>query len=68
MTSEQLHQWRETLGFSQAEAARRLKVSTRCYERWEAGERQPPRFLGLACAAIAEGVPSWEARYNREGT
>lgn len=59
MTPEQLRQWRQSLDFSQAEAARRLLVTLRGYERWEAGTRRPPAHLALACAAVAKGLPPW---------
>jgi len=60
MSPDKLRAWRRSLGISQAEAARRLRVSsTRVYERWEAGTRRPPEHLDLACAAVAQGLPPW---------
>lgn len=69
MTSEQLTTWREHLGWSQAEAARQLDLSSNAYGALEAGhyldgrKHDGPvrikRHIALACAAIAFGLPEW---------
>lgn len=62
MTPDQLRAWRQSLGFSQAEAARQLLVSGRAYEYWEAGTRRPPKHLALACSAVSEGLTPWTTK------
>jgi len=44
--------WRDRLGLSQVEAARRLGMSTRQFIRYETGELQLGLTLALAMAAV----------------
>lgn len=63
MTPRQLLSWRNRLGLSQKEAAGALGLSLRAYQYQEAGERQKiPRYLALACAAIAFGLPPYDGK------
>lgn len=58
MTPEILIAWRQRLGIrSRAEAARRLGLSRNAYTGYEEGRTKIPRYIALACAAIAHGVP-----------
>lgn len=56
MTADQFKQWRERLGFTRIEAAAALGMGRNQPQRYEDG--QPiPRYVALACAAIAHGLP-----------
>lgn len=56
MTAEQFTQWRERLGLTRIEAAALLGMGRNQPQRYEDG--QPiPRYVALACAAIAHGIP-----------
>jgi len=57
VTPTALTQWRQRLGLSQAEAARRLGCSRRAYGQYEAGQSRIPQYIALAAAAVAYGLP-----------
>jgi transcriptional regulator with XRE-family HTH domain len=55
--------WRERMGFSQRDAAEALGCSRQAWADWENGVRRTPRYIGLACAALALGMkPYGEAQ------
>ncbi len=54
------------MGISGREAARRLGVAPGTYQDWVTGKSRTtgkpitlPPLLGLACAALAAGLPAW---------
>lgn len=51
-----LKAWRERMGYSQREAASVLGCSRSAWQGWEDGTQKPPRYIGLACAALALGM------------
>lgn len=56
MTAYQFKQWRERLGFNRVQAAEALGLGRNQPQRYEEG--QPiPKYIALACAAIAFGLP-----------
>ncbi|NEI70992.1 helix-turn-helix domain-containing protein [Rhizobium lusitanum] len=58
MTAFDLTEWRNRLRLSQASAATALGCSKTSIVCWEKG--QPiPRYIALACAAIAYGLPPY---------
>ena len=48
--------WRAAMGFSQREAANALGCSRTALARWEDGEARTPKYITLACAAVALGI------------
>jgi transcriptional regulator with XRE-family HTH domain len=61
MTPADFAHWRATLGISQAEAARRLQCSKNSMTSWLTGRNDIPYIVGLACAALAAGLPPYAA-------
>lgn len=61
MTGPDLTRWRELLHFNKGEASKELGCDRDAYSRWEAGLSKIPRYVALACAAIAHGLPEWGA-------
>ena len=66
MTPADLRVWQATVGLSSPKAAAALGVSYATYRDWLAGTSRTtgnpialPPMLGLACAALAEGLCSW---------
>jgi DNA-binding transcriptional regulator YiaG len=55
-TSKAFGEWRERMGFSVADCAIELGCAEESVRRWERGEAQPPRYIGLACSALALGI------------
>jgi transcriptional regulator with XRE-family HTH domain len=51
-----LSAWRESMGYSQRDACKALGCSRSAWTRWEAGGHSVPRYIGLACAALALGM------------
>lgn len=45
MKPDELRAWRERFGLSQAKAAELLPITLRQWQRWEAGENEPPAYL-----------------------
>lgn len=62
MTPETLKSWRARLGFTQASAAEALGVPVGTYRDWEQGRwaETLPRYLALACAALARKIKPLE--------
>jgi transcriptional regulator with XRE-family HTH domain len=59
MTPSDWIKWREHLGITNAEAARRLGISKNMPAAYERGESPIPLYIALACAALAYGLPAW---------
>ena len=57
-TADSLKAWRERMGYSQRDACEQLGCSRTAYGRWESGIQPVPRYIGLACAALAMGMDS----------
>ena len=51
--------WRERMGFSQRDACEALGCSRAAWMGWEHGKMMPPRYIGLACAALALGMTAY---------
>lgn len=51
-----LKAWRERMGYSVADAMEQLGCSRNGWNSWEAGDSPVPRYIGLACAALALGM------------
>lgn len=45
MKPEEIKAWRERFGLSQAKAAELLPTQLRTWQRWEAGDTEPPPYL-----------------------
>jgi transcriptional regulator with XRE-family HTH domain len=56
MTPESLKDWRKRLKLSQVKAAEELGCGRRSLQLWEKGENNIPKYIALACAAVALGV------------
>lgn len=57
MTADQFREWRERLGLSRTGASEALGLGRNQPQRYEEG--QPiPKYIALACAAIALGIPA----------
>lgn len=48
--------WRERMGYSQRDACDALGCSRGAWGGWETGANDIPRYIGLACAALALGM------------
>ena len=66
MTNTEFKAWRKHMGFSMAEAARMLGISTGSIELYERGARREdnrpviiPKPVELACAALALGIKNY---------
>ena len=62
VTPDSLKAWRERLGLNKTEASAALGLSINAYAAYERGHyngaRRPiPKYVALACAALALGVP-----------
>jgi transcriptional regulator with XRE-family HTH domain len=62
MTADDMRDWRKRLGLDLKDAAEALGCSRNSIPRWEAGKTEIPRYVALACAAIALGVPPYGKR------
>ena len=51
-----LKSWRERMGFSEREACKQIGCSRNAWAGWEKDEQKIPRYIGLACAALALGM------------
>lgn len=56
MKPADLKSWRARQNLSQERAAEVLGCAKASIARWEKGQRIP-RYIALACAAIAHGIP-----------
>lgn len=57
MTPAQLTAWRQRLGLSKVGAAEAIGCHRDAIAKWEAGKHPIPRYIALACAAVAHGLP-----------
>lgn len=57
MTAEEFTQWRERLGLNRLEASKALGIGRNQPKRYEDEGQEIPRYIALACAAVAMGVP-----------
>ncbi len=56
MTAISFAAWRARLGFTKADAARRLGLSRNSVQAYEQGTSPIPLHVALACAALALGI------------
>lgn len=64
MTAAALIAWRERLHLTQAAAAEILGCGRRSIQIWESGAGRIPKYIALACAAVALGIsppPEWQS-------
>lgn len=61
MTPADLLAWREHMHWSGREAARQLGVAHGRLIAMEHGRSTIPRYIALACMALAAGLPPWPA-------
>ena len=54
-----LESWRVRMGFSQRDAVKALGCSREAWANWENGKHVIPRYIGLACAALALGMSAY---------
>ena len=59
MTAAALKACRKRLGLSQEAFAEALGCGRRSLQNWESGSSPVPRYIGLACAALALGLSEW---------
>lgn len=59
MTPSDLTAWRKRLGLSKVGAAEALGCDRGSVSAWEAGSYPIPRYIALACAAIALGIKDY---------
>ena len=52
----QLRAWRERMGFTTRTASETIGCSRAALGAWERDERPTPRYIALACAALALGI------------
>lgn len=58
MKPESLTAWMERLSLKKVTAANELGISRSTLDRYLDGSSEIPRYIGLACAAIAQGLPA----------
>lgn len=59
MTAERLREWRESRKLSFNQMATLTGVHRHSISRWEAGEGEPPAWLGFVLGAVAYGLPPY---------
>lgn len=59
MTPAQFIDWRERLSWTRIEASRQLGCSQNSITAWEAGKTRIPRYIALACRALANDMKPW---------
>jgi DNA-binding XRE family transcriptional regulator len=67
MNGTDLKEWRKRLSFSQDKAATEIGCARRSIQEWEKGVRPVPRYIALACAALALGVTDYPPRLEAAG-
>ncbi len=66
MTGMELKEWRQMMGLTQDDLARRLGVIRLTVARWETGTRSIPSFLSLALEALEYQI-KMEAKQKEAG-
>lgn len=56
-----LRAWQTRMGYSQREACDALDCSRGAYAKWRKPGSKIPRYIGLACAALALGMTAYGA-------
>lgn len=59
MTGEDFIGWREARGFNRLQAEAALGISRETIRAYETGRHAVPRYIALACAAVAAGLPPY---------
>lgn len=59
MTKEDFRAWREHMGLNRKQACDALGLGRNTPQRYEDGKAEIPRYVGLACAALAHGLQPW---------
>lgn len=59
MTATALKAWRKRLNLSQTRAAELLGCGRSSLQAWESEVNDIPKYIGLACAALALGVTEY---------
>jgi hypothetical protein len=57
MTPAELQAWMDGLLWDKKTAAARLGIARSTLDRYLKGEKPIPRYIALACSAIAQGLP-----------
>lgn len=57
---DQLHAWRERMSLNSRDAAEALGCSRGALLGWEAGRVPVPKYIALACAALALGIDPYK--------
>ena len=63
MTKKRLLLWRDNMGYSLDDCSHELGVTAEEWKAWESGDAKIPRYIGLACSALALGMNP----YGEEG-
>jgi transcriptional regulator with XRE-family HTH domain len=56
--------WRERMGYSQRDACKALGCSRGAWTRWENSQHDVPKYIGLACSALALGMTAMGVEYK----
>jgi DNA-binding XRE family transcriptional regulator len=59
MTGTDMTNWRQRFTWSRAEASRQLGCSRNSIIAWENGTAKIPRYIALACSALALNAPPY---------
>lgn len=60
-TPAALRAWQTRMGYTQRDAAEALDCSRGAYGKWRKTGSHIPRYIGLACAALALGMTAYGA-------
>ena len=59
MTANDLAAWRRLLKLTKNAAAAELGLNIRTFRKYENGETTIPRYVALACSAVAHNLPPY---------